>query len=108
MYAPQMPQLQAVREHIAANSRRLRAIVESPSFKRVLGRLQGEKLQRVPRGFDPDHPRAGLLRRKGLIVSFTDLPRALLVTPKLVDWLVAHARQAVPVVEWLAALDEPD
>ena len=30
MYTPQTPQLQAVREHIAANSRRLRSIVESP------------------------------------------------------------------------------
>ena len=31
MYSPQPPQLHAVREHIAANSRQLRAIVESPA-----------------------------------------------------------------------------
>src|SRR5438093_11451083 len=42
MYAPQPPQLQAVREHIAANSRRLRAIVESPAFRRPIA-LEGEK-----------------------------------------------------------------
>src|SRR5262249_46618953 len=50
MYAPQAPQLQAVREHIAANVRRLRTIVESPGFRREIGELDGERLQRVPRG----------------------------------------------------------
>src|SRR5207247_3929505 len=34
MYAPPAPQLHAVREHIAANSRRLRTLVESPTFRR--------------------------------------------------------------------------
>ena len=63
-------------------------------------------LQRVPRGFDPEHPRAELLRRKGLIVAFPDLPRALLVSHGLADWLVAHTKRAVPLVEWLASLAE--
>jgi uncharacterized protein (TIGR02453 family) len=65
-----------------------------------------DALQRVPRGMDPDHPRADLLRRKGLIVTFPDPPASLLVSPKLVDWLVANVRRVVPLVEWLAALAE--
>ncbi len=63
-----------------------------------------ETLQRVPRGLDPEHPRADLLRRKGLIVMFPTLPRARLVSRALVPWLVARATRAAPVVEWLAAL----
>jgi uncharacterized protein (TIGR02453 family) len=63
-----------------------------------------EQLQRVPRGFDPEHPRADLLRRKGLIVTFPTPAQALLTSPKLVDWLVTHSRRAVPLVEWLAAV----
>ena len=46
MYAPQPPQLHAVREHIAANLNQLRAIVESPAFRRRVT-LEGEKLSRV-------------------------------------------------------------
>jgi uncharacterized protein (TIGR02453 family) len=61
-----------------------------------------EQLQRVPRGFDPEHPQADLLRRKGLIVTFPDPDRALLTSPKLVDWLAGHGKKAVPLVEWLA------
>src|SRR3989441_5175776 len=45
MYAPQTPQLLAVREHIAANLRRLRALVESPTFRRTVGELDRERLQ---------------------------------------------------------------
>jgi len=63
-----------------------------------------EQLQRVPRGFDPEHPQADLLRRKGLIVSYPDLERSLLTSRKLVDWLVTQSKKAVPLVEWLAAV----
>jgi uncharacterized protein (TIGR02453 family) len=65
-----------------------------------------DALQRVPRGFDPEHPRGDLLKRKGLIVTFPPPPRALLVSHGLVDWLVTHTKRAVPLVEWLASLDE--
>jgi uncharacterized protein (TIGR02453 family) len=65
-----------------------------------------ETLRKVPRGVDPNHPRAELLKRKGLIVSFPALPRDLLVGRGLVNWLVTHAKRTVPVVEWLAAVGE--
>jgi len=63
-----------------------------------------DTLQRVPRGFDPDHPRADLLKRKGLIVTFPEPPRRLLVSRTLVEWLVTHTKKTVPLVEWLAAV----
>lgn len=57
--------------------------------------------KRVPKGFDPDHPRAGHLVRKGLTVGFPDLPKGLLASPKLLPWLVDKAKAAAPLVEWL-------
>lgn len=63
-------------------------------------------LKGVPRGLDPEHPRADLLKRKGLIVTFPGPPRDLLVKRTLVDWLVRHTKPVVPLVEWLAALGE--
>ena len=63
-------------------------------------------LQRVPRGLDPGHARAELLKRKGLIVTFPAPSRGLLVARRLIDWLVAHAKRAVPLVEWLASVGE--
>ncbi len=43
MYAPDTSQLHAVREHIAANLGRLRAIVESAGFTRTVDALDGER-----------------------------------------------------------------
>src|SRR5262249_18732052 len=66
MSAPQPPQLQAVREHIAANVRKLRAIVESPGFRRRVT-LDGQKMTRVPRGFPKDHEAADYLKFRHFI-----------------------------------------
>jgi uncharacterized protein (TIGR02453 family) len=61
-----------------------------------------ERLKRVPKGFDPDHPRADLLKRKGLVVSFPSLPAGLLAKPRLSQWLADACKTAAPLVEWLA------
>jgi uncharacterized protein (TIGR02453 family) len=61
-----------------------------------------ETMARVPRGFDPEHPRAELLRMKGLVVSLPPIPRGLIHQPAFLDWCVEHARTAAPLVRWLA------
>jgi len=61
-----------------------------------------ESLVRVPAGVDPDHPRAELLRMKGLVVDPGDVPSRLITRPDLAGWLVDKARAAAPVVTWLA------
>jgi uncharacterized protein (TIGR02453 family) len=57
--------------------------------------------KRVPQGFDPEHPRAEHLKRKGLTVSFPEMPKGILTSPKLVPWLVDQVKTAAPLVEWL-------
>ena len=61
-----------------------------------------ESLVRVPAGVDPDHPRAALLRMKGLVVDPGEAPKRLLTRPELAGWLIEKARAAAPVVTWLA------
>lgn len=61
-----------------------------------------ETLARPPAGVPADHPRAELLRMKGLVVDPGEVPRRLLTRPDLVDWLEERARAAAPVVGWLA------
>ena len=61
MWRPDTSQLHLVREHIAANHRRLDKIVNSPAFKKI-GGLQGDMMTRVPRGFAKDHPAATYLQ----------------------------------------------
>jgi uncharacterized protein (TIGR02453 family) len=61
-----------------------------------------ETLKKVPRGFDPDHPRAELLKRKSLALEFPALPRKLIESRALVPWLVKQVDRARPLVAWLA------
>jgi uncharacterized protein (DUF2461 family) len=60
-----------------------------------------ESYARVPKGFAPDHPRAELLKCKGLICTFPAMPTGILHKPELARWLVGHARAAAPIVVWL-------
>jgi uncharacterized protein (TIGR02453 family) len=56
---------------------------------------------RVPKGFDPDHPRADFLRMKGLTAQFPAMPKGMLHRADLADWLVEHAKAVAPMVSWL-------
>jgi uncharacterized protein (TIGR02453 family) len=100
MYAPQMPQLLAVREHIATNVKRLRTIVESPAFTRQVGRLEGERLQRVPRGFPKDHEAAEFLKFRQFLAG-REFPPALATSPGFYRTLIAVFRRVAPLARFL-------
>ena len=67
-------------------------------------RLEEPELKRVPAGFDPEHPRADLLRRKSLRVWQEEpVPRAL-HSAKAVDHLLRRFKKHLPVYRWLSTL----
>lgn len=100
MYAPETQQLAAVREHIAGSHKRLRAIVESPAFKKTVGELAGEQLQRVPRGFDKDHPAGAFLRYRQFLAA-REFPAEFACDPKFYAGLLGVFRQVAPLVRFL-------
>jgi uncharacterized protein (TIGR02453 family) len=100
MYAPPTPQLQAVREHIAANPNRLRSIVESASFRKTIGALDGERLQRVPRGFAKDHPAADFLRYRQFLAG-VEHPGELAAQPRFYGTVVKTFEVVAPLLRFL-------
>jgi len=62
-----------------------------------------DSYKRVPQGYEPDHPRAEHLKRKGLTVGFPALPKGILTSPKLVRWLIDGCKTSAPLVQWLIA-----
>ena len=100
MYSPQTAQLHAVREHIAQNVRRLRAIVESPGFRKAIGTLDGERLQRVPRGFPKDHEAAEFLKYRQFLAG-RELPPTFACNPKFYSTVVGVFRQVAPLARFL-------
>src|SRR4051794_25312317 len=63
--------------------------------------ISREALKSAPRGFDRDHPRADLLRRKGLAAWRSWPVGAWLGTAKAKDRVVEFLRAAQPLNEWL-------
>ncbi len=57
--------------------------------------------KKVPKGFDPEHPRADLLKMKGLTAGPGEIPRGLLHKPELATWLTKHGVALAPLVRWL-------
>jgi len=101
MYAPETPQLHAVREQIAANLRRFRSIVEAPAFKRALdGGLEGERLQRVPRGFPKDHEAAEYLKYRQFLAG-REFPARFATTPGFYRGVLGVFRQVAPLIRFL-------
>jgi len=100
MYAPPAPKLHAVREHIASSVRRLRTLTESPAFRRDVGPLEGERLQRVPRGFPKDHEAAEYLKFRQFLAGREFKP-AFAVSPKFYGTLLLVFRRLAPLIRFL-------
>jgi len=100
LYRPDPADLRAVREHLAANYTRFRSIVDSPGFRRTCGGLQGDQLQRLPRGYQPDHPAAPYLRYRQLVIA-REFPAALAATARFFPTVLRVFRDAAPLVRFL-------
>jgi len=73
-WQPEAPDLKRIREEIDADAAPLRKILNSASFKKHFGKLEGQQLKTAPKGYPKDHPDIDLLRFKSFIVTkhFTD------------------------------------
>ena len=64
----------------------------------------GEHYKRVPRGFDPDHPRADLLKYNTLHAWIMDLDPLLMTQPGFMDMAFVHWQKMAPLHRWLVKL----
>lgn len=112
LHTPQTAQLQRVREHLAGNYLRWRALVESPSFRRSFGRIEGESLVRMPRGFQEDHPAADYLKLRQFL-AFREYPAAFSTSARFYPAVARSFELLAPVIRFLnepllAAAASPD
>jgi len=99
IYAPDSPQLQAIREQIAGNQRRFEKLIASPAFRKI-GGLKGDTISRVPRGWPKDHPAAQYLVHKQFL-GFREEPAAFAARPDFDKQLVATFKALAPLVSFL-------
>jgi len=99
-YMPGPEELRAVRAWLAANHAGFRKAIAQP--EKLMGKVQGSSVTRMPKGFAADHPAADLIRMKQWLY-WQELDVKLATSRKLVGELVKRFRAAAPVIEMLNA-----
>jgi uncharacterized protein (TIGR02453 family) len=103
VWHPESAQLAAWRSAVDSDLAGVRAALEDPQFVATFGSVDGERLQRVPRGFAADHPSAELLKLKDVTFGRA-LSDADAASPDLPDVLVDIFAASIPVLRLLARL----
>ena len=68
-YVPQGAWLKGIRQEIATNPKAFKKIIQSASFKKYFGSIEGEQLKTAPKGYPKDHPEIELLRYKSFLAT---------------------------------------
>jgi uncharacterized protein (TIGR02453 family) len=98
VYEPSPEHLLALRTWLADNHVAFLKAASGP--EKLMGKLHGESLQRVPKGFAADHPAAELIKMKRWLFYKT-LPPELATSPKLQGELVKRFKALLPALELL-------
>jgi uncharacterized protein (DUF2461 family) len=97
---PTTAELQSIREHVAATHPQLHRIVTTPTFRRVIGELSGDRLSRVPRGYDKAHPAANYLQHKQFL-AFRELEAEFAIEDRFCPELLRTFKAIAPLVRFL-------
>jgi uncharacterized protein (TIGR02453 family) len=84
VYMPGPEELNAIRSAIAKNPKQFLTVVQNPKLKKLVGKMQGESLKRLPKQWEThaDSPIADYLKLKQFF-WWAELPTSLALTPRL-------------------------
>ncbi len=68
-YSPPSDWLNAIRQEIDYNTDEFKKIINGKDFKKYFVEIEGEKLVRPPKGYEPNHPEIELLKFKSYLAS---------------------------------------
>jgi uncharacterized protein (TIGR02453 family) len=99
-YMPGPDELRAFRAWLADHHKNFRTAARRP--EKLLGKLQGSSVTRMPKGFDAGHPAEDLIRMKQWLY-WIELDAKLATSRRLLPELVKRFRAAAPVIAMLNA-----
>jgi uncharacterized protein (TIGR02453 family) len=100
IWRPEPPALKKIRDAIVADAKGWQRAA-SVGHKGAGCSMVGETLQRVPRGYDPDHPLAEDLKRKDFTLGMP-LADAEIVGAGILELTLTRFRQTAPFVQFLS------
>ena len=104
-YLPPADRLKAIREQIVNDATGFAKVLKNKQLRATFGELQVEdKLQRPPKGFDPDHVHVEYLKLKSFFV-WIEVKLKLNAPDQLVPQLATTFKDAFALVAWLRAVE---
>lgn len=100
IYMPDSDQLKGIRKALVQRSDEFLSIVNEQSFKKRFGKIEGDKLQHIPKGFDESHPMSEWLKLKQFFVG-KSLVETMCYKASLVEKISDICRDADPLVKFL-------
>jgi uncharacterized protein (TIGR02453 family) len=100
IYMPPNDILRDIRRAIVERSEEFLSIVNEKSFRRRFGEMEGDRLQRVPQGFETTHPMAEWLKYKWLYAGVT-WSHEKSFSPKFFREAAQIYEQVTPLVRFL-------
>jgi uncharacterized protein (TIGR02453 family) len=100
IYLPDGDQLKKIRNAIATHGEEFLSIVENRRFKKRFAPYDWSKLQRVPKGYNANHPMADWLMFKQFFVGVS-LPESKCYHESLLDETAQICEEAAPLVRFL-------
>ncbi len=100
IYQPGGDLLKKLREHIAANPAEYASVIRKIRAGGISGEFEGQPLTRVPKGWDPDHPAAELLKCRSLFF-YASLPAETALEPRFAKEIATRFRAVAPLVRLL-------
>lgn len=100
IYMPDSGQLKEIRKAIAGHGEEFLAIMNARPFKKRFGRMEGDRLQRMPKGYDEEHPMGEWLKLKQFFVGVS-MKGDTCLTAGYVKMAASICEDAAPLVRFL-------
>ena len=99
LWRPSSESLAKIRDAIVGNPERWKRTIESDEFTSVY-QMEGDSLKRAPKGYDPDHPMIGDLKRKDFVAA-TQFTEEDACEADFIEAYADSCRRAGPFMEFL-------
>lgn len=100
VWMPNKEVLNNIRKYISNHFVELEDIIYDENFANVFGDLANEKLIKVPKGFEENHPAANFLRYKSFVVE-KPISKKILLSDNLEDYIVDYCKAMLPFILFL-------
>lgn len=105
-YMPPADRLKAIRQGMVDDAEGFKKLIKNKKLQARYGALVEEgKLQRPPKGYDPEHPHIEYLKLKSMMV-WTEMPLKGLLHEDVKKHLIDGFKDAYVLVQWLRALPQ--